>query len=335
MTDSDEQVSTVDVTDSDDAIASFLDGAHAGTTPRESSWTRVASMAGYAVRDAVRGIRRRPGLAASATLTVSLCALLAGGAAIARAGVDATMSRWADGVEFVVYMQPGADHADVDRVHRTLATSDGVRRVTRVTQEEAYAEYRQLYQHDPTMVDAVTPDLLPSSFRVAPVDADPGLIRRITHPLSSDPAVYQVVTADDAVRDVRDLSGAVSGLGTWLAVALGVVGIVLSATMIRSSITSRRQEIEMMRSLGAGRAYIAAPVAIEGVVIGLAAAAVTAVLLVAATTRAHASTSSIVTSLLPSAAGTRSVIVVVTTATVAVCATASVLTTATALRRSR
>ncbi|MBS1836526.1 MAG: FtsX-like permease family protein [Actinobacteria bacterium] len=350
MTENDEQVSTVDVIDEpvpdpgsgtesrvahDEAIASFLAGDLGDTTSRENAWTRVVAMAGYSLRDALRGIRRRPGLATSAVLTVSLCAVLAGGAAIARAGVDATMSRWADGVEFVVYLQPGATRDDAARVRHELESAEGVRRVTRVTQEQAFVEYRRLYAGDATMTDAVTPDLLPSSFRVAPVDADPSLIRRITRPLTSDPAVYQVVTADDAVRDVRDLSGAVSGLGTWLAVLLGVVGVVLSATMIRSSITARQREIDMMRSLGAGRTYIAAPVAIEGVVIGIVGAGVAGALLCAAAWRAGSSTSSVVSSLLPSAAGTRAVVVVVMVVTVLVCTLVSILTTATALRRSR
>lgn len=319
----------------DTAITSFLRGESPDARRRESTWTRLVAMAGYATRDGLRGLRRRPGLAASAILTVSLCALLAGGAAIARAGVDATMSRWADGVEFVVYLQPGAAPSDVARVHDELTNAEGVRRVTRVTQEAAYEEYRQLYSGDPTMTDAVTADLLPSSFRVAPVDADPGLIRRITGPLASDPAVYQVVTADQAVRDVRDLSGAVSGFGTALAVVLGLVGVVLSATMIRSSISSRQKEIDMMRSVGAGRTYIAAPVAIEGVVIGLVAAAVAAAVLSTAVVRAGSSDSSVVASLLPSAAQARTVIVVVGLITVAVCTAVSVITTAAALRRAR
>jgi len=349
VVDDDAQTSTIDVDDEtafdetafdetafdETAFASFLDGDSAADRRRESAWTELVAMASCSLRDAVRGIRRRPGLAASAALTVSLCAVLAGGAAIARAGVDATMSRWADGVEFVVYLQPGVDRADVARVHDELQHADGVRRVTRVTQQQAYEEYRRLYSADSTMTEAVTPDLLPSSFRVTPDDADPGLIQQITRPLASDPSVYQVVTADEAVRDVRDLSGAVSGFGSWLAVILGVVGIVLSATMIRSSIASRQREIDMMRSLGASRAYIAAPVVIEGVLIGVAGATIAALLLTGAAIRASASTSSVVSSLLPPTSEARTTILAVVVVTVLVCAAVSVLTTIDSLRRSR
>jgi cell division transport system permease protein len=327
---------TLDADDDDDrAITSFLTGEAAMGSLRERPWTRFLSMSAYALRDAVRGIRRRPGLAASAALTVSLCALLAGGAAIARAGVDATMARWADGVEFVVYLQPGATSADIDRVGDELRQADGVRDVTPVSQEQAFEEYQRLYSDEETMVEAVTPDLLPPSFRVAPEDADPGLIQRITRPLASDPDVYQVVTADDAVQDVRDLSGAVSGFGTWLAVVLGVVGIVLSATMIRSSIASRQREIDMMRSFGAGRSYIAAPVAVEGVLIGIVGAGVAAIGLAFAMARASGSDSSVVSSLLPPTSEARTVVLVVFLVTVLVCTAVSVLTTANALRKAR
>ncbi len=323
-------------TDEDDrAISTFLSGEVAMGSLRERPWTRFVSMSAYALRDAVRGIRRRPALAASAALTVSLCALLAGGAAIARAGVDATMARWADGVEFVVYLQPGATDSDIERVGDELRAADGVRDVTPISQEQAFEEYQRLYADEETMVEAVTPDLLPPSFRVAPDDADPGLIQKITRPLASDPDVYQVVTADDAVQDVRDLSGAVSGFGTWLAVVLGVVGIVLSATMIRSSIASRQREIDMMRSFGAGRSYIAAPVAIEGVLIGLVGAGFAAIGLALAMGQASGSKSSVVTSLLPPASEARTVIVLVFVVTVVVCTAVSILTTANSLRKAR
>jgi cell division transport system permease protein len=333
--DADREGTGIDAMGGDRAIASFLGGEAAIASLRERPGTRFMAMCTYAVRDALRGIRRRPGLAASAALTVSLCAVLAGGAAVARAGVDATMARWADGVEFVVYLQPGATSADVKRVAKELEGSSGVRSVTRVTQQEAYDEYKRLYQGESKMTEAVTPDLLPSSFRVAPERADPALIQRITRPLTSDPAVYQVVTADDAVRDVRDLSGAVSGVGTWLAIVLGVVGGVLSATMIRSSIASRRREIEMMRSVGAGRTYIAAPVAVEGVLIGVVGAGLAATLLGVGLVRASGSTSSVVTSLLPSNGTGRLVILAVIVVTVLVCTAVSVATTAGALRSAK
>lgn len=318
-----------------DAAAESWFSGEGGAERRERPGTRVLSMFRYALRDAVQGIRRRPALAASAALTVSLCAALAGGAAVARAGVDATMARWADGVEFVVYLQPGATAGDAERVRKELESAGGVQAIDRVTQAEAYAEYRKLYADESQMVEAVTPELLPSSFRVTPERADPALIQRITEPLASDAAVYQVVTADDAVQDVRDLSGAVSGVGTWLAIVLGVVGGVLSATMIRSSVTARRREIEMMRSVGAGRTYIAAPVAIEGVLIGLAGAGLAAALLGFGLVRAGSSTSTVVTSLLPSTSTGTTVIVAVIVATVVVCTAVSVATTAGTLRKAR
>jgi len=207
--------------------------------------------------------------------------------------------------------------------------------VTRVTQDEAYAEYRRLYQSESKMTEAVTPDLLPSSFRVAPERTDPELIQRITRPLASDPAVYQVVTADDAVRDVRDLSGAVSGVGTWLAIVLGVVGIVLSAAMIRSSIAARRREIEIMRLVGAGRSYIAAPVVIEGVLIGTVGAGIAALTLWLGLARADASSSRVVTSLLPDGGQGTEVILAVIAITVIVCTAVSVVAAAGALRRAK
>ncbi len=328
----DNRATAVDSDLQDGAVDAFFDEE---PEPDLTGPGRLAAIAAYAVRDAVQGIRRRPGLAASAAVTVALCAALAGGAAVARAGIDATMARWADGVEFVVYLQPGASAADADRVGRDLAAAGGVRRVERITQDEAFEEYQRLYATDREMVEAVTPDLLPSSFRVSPERADPALIQRIIGPLASDPAVYQVVTADDAVRDVRDVSGAMSGVGTWLALVLGAVGVVLSAAMIRSSVAARREEIEVMRLVGAGRSVIAAPVVVEGVLVGATGAVAAVTLLGLVLARAARSDSAVVGALLPPGNAGGSVMAMVGLAAVAVCTVVSVLAAASALRSAR
>src|SRR5690606_25079160 len=113
--------------------------------------------------------------------------------------------RWADGVEFVVYLDPAATDSDVARVRDTLSSSQQVQALYRVTQQEAFEAFTELYSSEKAVIDAVTPDLLPSSFRVSPTSADPKTINAAVEPLRGDPAVYEIVTADDAVRDVRDL----------------------------------------------------------------------------------------------------------------------------------
>jgi cell division protein FtsX len=105
--------------------------------------------------------------------------------------------------------------------------------------------------------------------------------------------------------------------------------------MIRSSIAARRREMEMMRSIGAGRTYIAAPVAIEGVLIGVLGAVIAASLLAFGLGRAAGSDSTVVTSLLPPGSEGRSVIVAVVLITVLGCTAVAVATTASALRKAR
>lgn len=293
-------------------------------------------MAGYAARDALRSLRRNPGLAVATCVTVALAVALAGAGVLVRDAVDTTAARWADGVEFVVYVDPGATGEDVERIRGTLEGSDAVSRVHRVTQDEAFEEFTELYSSEKAVVDAVTPDLLPSSFRVSPTSTDPRVIASAVEPLRGDPAVYEIVTADDAVRDVRDLSNTASSVSALLTAVLSGVAVVLCGAMIRTSIAARRDEIAAMRLIGASRSYVAAPLVLEGALCGLAASTVAALALLAGVSWSRGSDSRVVAALVPTdpVAATSAVLVTSALAAVAV-ALVALAVSVVALARTR
>lgn len=297
---------------------------------------RLVTMTGYAVRDALRSLRRNPGLAAATAVTVALAVTLAGAGVLVRDAVDRTAARWADGVEFVVYLDPAATDSDVARVRDTLSSSQQVQALYRVTQQEAFEEFTELYSSEKAVIDAVTPDLLPSSFRVSPTSADPKTINAAVEPLRGDPAVYEIVTADDAVRDVRDLSDTASTASGVLTVVLGAVALVLCTAMIRTTVATRSDEIRAMRLIGASRSYVAAPLVLEGALCGLAAAAVSTAALLAAASAARSSSSRVITALIPTdaTATTTAVLATAAAATLAVAAVSTAVATV-ALWRAR
>jgi cell division transport system permease protein len=301
----------------------------------DSRFGAAVSQLRYATRDAIANIARRGGLAFSVICTIALCATMAGASILARSGIDTTLGRWADGVEFVVYLDPAAPPEDLERLRGTLEADPSVRNVTEVTQAEAYDDYAELYADTPEMVEAVTADLLPASLRVAPTAADPELITEIANSVGDDAAVYRVVTANDAVTDMRDLSRTVSSVGTALAIALGAIAVVLSVAMLRASIAARRDEITIMGLVGATRSYIAAPIILEGALLGAAAAALASATLWAGHRAVSGSDSSVLEALSATSGPISGTLVALAVTVTVASAVTALAVTATALHRAR
>jgi cell division transport system permease protein len=130
-----------------------------------------------------------------------------------------------------------------------------------------------MFSDSPELVKSIGAEALPSSWRVVPVDnATSGEIESIGERWRDAPGVYQVVYAKDAVRAVLRISGTVSWSLSLLATVLGFAAWLLLLAGARAAAFSRREELSIMRMVGAGRMMVRLPFVLEGAVAGLAGA---------------------------------------------------------------
>ncbi|VAV93041.1 Cell-division-associated, ABC-transporter-like signaling protein FtsX, partial [hydrothermal vent metagenome] len=87
--------------------------------------------------------------------------------------------------------------------------------------------------------------------------------------LESTPGVQKVTSADDAIDAMIALRDGLQVMFWLLAVALGVAAVALIANTIHMAIYARREEIEIMRLVGASNWFVRTPFLIEGAMEGL------------------------------------------------------------------
>ena len=85
--------------------------------------------------------------------------------------------------------------------------------------------------------------------------------------------VRQVTTAAQSIAQLQNLSAVLNVLGLGLAVALGLAAVVLIANTIRLAIYARREEVAIMKLVGASNWFIRVPFLWEGMIEGLVGAA--------------------------------------------------------------
>ena len=223
----------------------------------------------YAVRETWTNLRRNVVISIASVLCVTVSLSLVGVALMARQGVERATQRWQDGVEFIVFVAPDASEVQIDSVGASLESNPLVERVTFFDQEQAYQEFSEMFADSPDMVETVTPDILPPSFRVVPTSTDLASVEELVQQYESQPGVIQVARSTEAIVAIKDVSDFLTGWALGVALVLLVVAVLIILTTIQLAIFTRRREIEVMRLVGASKAFIRVPFMAEGLVQGL------------------------------------------------------------------
>lgn len=223
----------------------------------------------YALKETVQNLRRNLLLTTASMLTVAVSLSFVGGALLFRSGVDNATKSWEEGVEFEVFMNVDATPDQQAQVERELTQHPDVASVEFFSQERQYELFKSLFANRPEYIDNVTAANLPTSYRVEPRVADADLIRTIGDRFEGEAGVREVLFAEDTVRDVLSVSRYAQLMLLGLALFVLFAAALLIFNSIRMAIFSRRQEIEVMKLVGATNWFIRVPFMIEGMVQGL------------------------------------------------------------------
>jgi cell division transport system permease protein len=228
----------------------------------------------YVARETATNLFRNVTLTLASVLTVVVSLTLFGSALLLRQGVENANDRFKGGIEFIVYLQPAITEDQKSSVQRDLDDNPDVRDYTYVNQDETFEEFKRLFANSPQLVETVTPDILPPSFRVAPRVQDPEVVKALGDQFETKPGVYEVVFAFEVVQRIQETFNKIGVRFLAAAVLLLVAALMLILNTIRVAMFARRREIEVMKLVGATNWFIRVPFIVEGIIQTLLGAAV-------------------------------------------------------------
>ena len=232
----------------------------------------------YVIRETATNLKRNFLMTTAAIMVVATSLGLVGGALMIRQGVSKATLQWKGGVELNIFLNPDIAQTQRDGVQAELEAMPEVRRVSFVDQQAAYDEFKTMFANSPDMVESVTAQDLPPSFRVVP--RQPELVETIGDRFSKREGVKEIVYAKETVDTLlRITSYAQFGMGA-LALIMLVAALMLILLTIRMAIFARRREVAVMKLVGATNWFIRVPFMVEGMVQGIVGAAAAFVVLV-------------------------------------------------------
>lgn len=193
-------------------------------------------------------------------------------------------------VDVNVYFVTSAKEADILSVKKTLEAMPEVANVSYVSREQALADFKKRHENEETTLSALEElgeNPLGASLNIKA--KDPSQYEGVAAFLQSkDFLTKDGVSIVDSVNYKRNkeainaltrFMNSAERLGFALTAVLVVISIVVAFNTVRLAIFVSREEISIMRLVGASNKYVRGPFVVTGLLYGLIAALITLVLL--------------------------------------------------------
>jgi cell division transport system permease protein len=178
---------------------------------------------------------------------------------------------WEDKIEVVAYLKKGIPLSEVEQLLKNTRQLEGVERVKYVSPFDAMAFMESKLGSQRNLLDGIQPGILPSSFeiRLKKDFRNSTSIKEVVSRLNQFPQIEEIQYGQEWVENVSAIVH-IFRLTQWVLGGLLLVGIVfIISNTLQLTISSRKEEIELMHILGASPAFIRVPFYVEGLIQGL------------------------------------------------------------------
>ncbi|MDQ0030125.1 permease-like cell division protein FtsX [Arthrobacter bambusae] len=223
------------------------------------------------------GLRRNLSMVISVVLVTFVSLTFVGAAGMLQMQINQMKGYWYDKVQVAIFLcsdsststgcASGAvtkeQQANLAKMLDSPAVKQYINDYQFESQADAFKHFKEQFSNSP-IVDSVTQDQLPSSFRINM--KDPQKYQIISETFSSQPGVESVSDQRQVLERIFEWMNGASVAAMVVAGVMIFCAVLLITTTIRLSAFSRRRETGIMRLVGASKTVIQLPFILEGVI---------------------------------------------------------------------
>ena len=230
-------------------------------------------MLSFLFGEALRDLRRAGGVGVSAVLLIALSLAALGGFWLLSLNLGRAVGQWRDRVRLIAYLKEEPSEAALKDLLARFESLDGVQRVRYVSKAEALETLRETLGGQAAVTEQLPRNPLPASVEVTPdaQTATPEGTRDLAVRVGALPEVDEVQGGAAWVAGLATFQRLLQlvGIGVGAVLALAAVLTVTTATTLVLHL--RRDEMEIMRLVGATELVIRMPRVLQGMAQGLGA----------------------------------------------------------------
>ena len=223
---------------------------------------------GFFFAEALKNIRLNLLMTITAVTTTFICILVFGLGLLVSSHIQGIIGSVREDVSVEAFM-PNATSEELDALVNKVEGWPEVSGATEVSEQEAFAEFKDKFSDQPELYEDLDQGVLPPSVQIQL--RDPSTATAVAERLKQE----EGFTEDDLSypQQTIDRLNSVTSVVIWglygATLLFLVASLLLISNAIRLSIFARRKEIEVMKLVGASDGFVRTPFVIEGLLQGL------------------------------------------------------------------
>jgi cell division transport system permease protein len=217
---------------------------------------------GFFLTEALKNLRLNMLMSITAVTTTFICILVFGLGLLVSAHIQSIISSVREDVSVEAFM-PNASGREVDALANEVETWPEVASVTQVSEEQAFAEFKDKFEDQPDLYEDLNLGVFPASIQI-----------QLEYPDSASAVAERLKEQGFTERNLSypqqtiDRLNSITSYVIWglygATLLFLVASVLLISNAIRLSIFARRKEIEVMKLVGASDGFVRTPFVFEG-----------------------------------------------------------------------
>lgn len=229
------------------------------------------STIGYFFREAIRRMWVSKQTSFVAVVMIAVALLILGAFLLIGTNLEAAVGQWQERSRLTIYLRGDAAEEGIASLEKQITSFPPFAEHRFVSRDEALNRFKSWFSELALVVDEIDENPFPASFEIevpaATIDS-PEFTRQL-QALRGHPSVDDVQFDWEWIARLRRLVGVLT-LAGWIAGAvLGLAATFTIANVIRLTMFLYREEVDIMRLVGATERIIRGPFLVEGMLQGL------------------------------------------------------------------
>jgi len=226
----------------------------------------------YFVREALRSIRHNRFTHLVSTGTITFALLTLGIFIITVINLNHMLDDWGNRIHLIAYLDDNTSAEEIKKVSERITMLPQTEHITYVPKEKAFTILKESLQDQDGMLENLEENPLPASLEIQLKEEfrNPKGLTTIVYEIKKTSKISDVEYGQDWLERFSAFVSIVKLVGISIGSFLMLATILIISNTIKLTIYSRKEEIEIMKLVGATNFFIQVPFFLEGLMQGLA-----------------------------------------------------------------
>jgi len=219
---------------------------------------------------AIQDIRDHRFLNSVTIITIAISILIVSAFALFFVNANEIINSWKKGIKIMVYLKPDTPETKISELIRKIQHMDGIQDVRFISKNEAFQELKKQMKRQSSLFENLKENPLPDAFEILLKSSfqNQEKVEILATRIESLPQVDEVEYGQRWLGQFTNFFNLFRLTGYAMGSLFFMATLLIVANTIRLVLYSRRDEVEIMRLVGATDSFIKAPLYIQALIQG-------------------------------------------------------------------